>query len=182
MMSLKSQAVALATSFLPREVLAEIDLDSFELSNVSFIDEQLKEYFADIVYTCNTKQDKQIKISFLLEHKSYYDPHLPLQLLRYLLKGYDYQYVKEEKKELSLIIPVVIYHGESAWKKREMEDMVSLSSASLQRYIPNFSYDLIDLLSISDDYLNSKTVGHLLPATFVLFKHKGDKEYFLEKT
>lgn len=55
MMSLKSQAIALATSFLPSDVLKEIDLDSFELSNLSFINEQLKEYFADIVYTCKTK-------------------------------------------------------------------------------------------------------------------------------
>ena len=112
MMSLKSEAIALATSFFPKDVLDEIDLDTFELSNVSFINEQLEEYFADIVYTCNTKGNAQIKISFLLEHKSYYDPHLPLQLLRYLLEAYDYQYVKEGKKELSLVIPVLIYHGE----------------------------------------------------------------------
>ena len=53
-MSLKSEAIALATSFFPKDVLDEIDLDTFELSNVSFINEQLEEYFADIVYTCNT--------------------------------------------------------------------------------------------------------------------------------
>lgn len=180
MMSLKSQAVALATSFLPAEVLAEIDLDSFDLSNVSFINEELQEYFADIVYNCNSTKNKKIKIAFLLEHKSYYDPHLPLQLLRYLLEGYDYQHVKEGKKELSLIIPVVIYHGDKKWKKREMKEMVTLSNPVLQRYIPNFFYDFIDLINVSDDYLKNQTVGHLLPATFMLFKHKGDKKYFLE--
>ena len=180
MMSLKSQAVALASSFLPQDVLDEIDLDSFELSNVSFIDAKLKEYFADIIYTCNTKENKEIKISFLLEHKSYYDPHLPLQLLRYLVEGYDYQYVKEDKKELSLIIPVLIYHGATAWQKREIEDMLPLSNAILGRYIPNFNYDVIDLLSTTDAYLKSMEIGHLLPATFLLFKHRGDKDYFLE--
>lgn len=126
------------------------------------------------------KQNKEIKISFLLEHKSYYDPHLPLQLLRYLLEAYDYQYIKEGKKELSLIIPVLVYHGEYEWKKREIKDMISLSNAELKRYAPNFSYDLIDLVSTTDDYLKNMSVGHLLPATFMLFKHKGDKEYFLE--
>ena len=94
MMSLKSEAIALASNFLPQDVIEEIDLDSFELSNVSFITEELKEYFADVIYTCNTKKNEEIKISFLLEHKSYFDPHLPLQLLNYLLQGYDYQYVK----------------------------------------------------------------------------------------
>ena len=55
---------------LPEEYRDKINLGSLRLSNSSFIDEELSEHLADLVYHAEYA-GKPAKISLLFEHKSY---------------------------------------------------------------------------------------------------------------
>ena len=70
---------------LPKELLHKIDLKAMELDNNSYLDDELKEYFSDIVYKTHYKKEHKIRVCFLYEHKSYQPEYIHLQLLRYML-------------------------------------------------------------------------------------------------
>ena len=73
---------------LPKWISTNLDYRSFKRASESFVNEQLQEYFSDIIYTCRWKGGKEaLQLSFILEHKSYVPGNILLQLLRYLSNG-----------------------------------------------------------------------------------------------
>ena len=53
---------------------------------IIFGDEELKEFYSDIVYNCKYDGKTDIKISLLFEHKSYAPDYPQLQLIKYMIK------------------------------------------------------------------------------------------------
>ncbi len=72
----------LIESTFPLELLKNLKLETLENDNNSYIDEELKEYYSDLVYNCEYRGNSKIKISILFEHKSYKPSNEYLQLLR----------------------------------------------------------------------------------------------------
>jgi predicted transposase YdaD len=68
---------------LPAEVMALLDLNQLRLEKDSFVDEKLRSYFSDMIYTAMTHADTPVRIAFLTEHKSYPDEWVNFQVLRY---------------------------------------------------------------------------------------------------
>ncbi len=59
-------------AYLPKDLLDKLDLDTLEIDPNSYINDELKENFSDLVWSCQLKGSKEErKIAFLLEHKSY---------------------------------------------------------------------------------------------------------------
>ena len=183
--SIASETKAFIRTFISREVRRHLDLDSLTLENTSFINEKLSEYFSDIVWSCGSAGGGEVKISLLLEHKSYTDPLVHFQLLRYLTESYEYQITKAKEEatpsNLSLIIPIVIYHGKKAWKMRKISDLFeNLPGEELQKYIPDFAYEVTDIRGMTDEYIDKIEQAGFLRASFYLFRYRGDTAYFLE--
>ena len=107
--SIKENAEDLIRGTFPANLLERIDLGSLKLDNNSYIDENLQEYFSDLVYECKYTGKVTIKISLLFEHKSYVPDFINLQLLKYILGIWEAQ-IKQKKKP-QIIIPMVFYHG-----------------------------------------------------------------------
>ena len=139
------------------------------------VSEKLSEYFSDIVYSCHLNGGKPVKLTFLLEHKSYVPKNIYIQLLRYILEIYDGQFQNGES--LTLVIPIVVYHGKNRWYRKAFSDYFDLQSSEFEKYLPTFDYELIDLREISDDLIIQQSVGHYLRSTFLVFKHKNEKEF-----
>ena len=55
------------------------------------------------------------------------------------------------------IIPMIIYHGKSGWKKRGMSDYFNSKDNRLLRFVPNFDYLLTDLSSYTDGQIKDGT-------------------------
>jgi len=72
--------------------------------------------------------------------------------------------------------PIVIYHGDKGWKKRTFSDFFHLPDERLKQYLPSFDYELIDLTTISDEYLMNISIGYFLRSTFLVFKSKTRKK------
>ncbi|MFT4759438.1 MAG: hypothetical protein ACI9XO_004434 [Paraglaciecola sp.] len=113
--------------------------------------------------------------NFIFEHKSYFPDRIELQLLQYLLDGYNFQL--QESKQLTQIIPVVVYHGKRPWKGGVLSDYMSLNADFLKKYRPDFQYMLIDLADYSDEVIAAIESGFILNKILLLFKHKGDAEF-----
>lgn len=98
---------------LPKNVQDLLDLNGLELSQSSFISENLKEEQTDLLFQIPLKSGEKTNVYLLFEHKSYLDDSVFSQLLGYISAIYKSQY-KADKK-YSVVIPFVFYHGERSW-------------------------------------------------------------------
>ena len=173
--SAKREAKAFLKKFSEKWLVNGIDFRTFRQTPVSYVNDDLKESFSDIVYEAKWKDSKKkVRVSFLFEHKSYQSDDLPLQLGEYLINGYKIQRKNEE--DWFVIIPIVIYHDKREWKKLHFKDYFDLPDARLAKYIIDFDYDFIDLTRLADEYILNIREAQVLSSTFLLFKYKGDKK------
>jgi len=159
--------------YLPEKVLNVIDLDTLEISKESFVEKELKDYFSDIFYKINLEGEPGY-IYFLLEHKSYQDKLIHLQLLEYLLKIWQLHLKQSKVKRLPIIIPLVLYHERRKWSAgRKFSSLLSGPKEVLVEYIPDFQYILYDLGRYSDEEIK----GSIIPrVVMLLFKHIFDPD------
>ncbi|MGD0466402.1 MAG: Rpn family recombination-promoting nuclease/putative transposase [Gammaproteobacteria bacterium] len=67
---------------LPTEILTKVDLTSLELYPDSFVEQELQEKIADLVYKVKI-QGEYGYITLLMEHQFLYDPLMAFRLLKY---------------------------------------------------------------------------------------------------
>ena len=99
--------------YLPPAIVSRLRLDTLTLESDSFVDEEFQEHQADMLYSVLTTMGDKIYLYLLLEHKSYRDPMIAWQLLRYIVQIWEQD--SKEKRPLRLVLPIVIYHGEDKW-------------------------------------------------------------------
>jgi len=134
---------------IPFDLSSKIDFASLDFDSNSYIDDELKEYFSDIVYNCIYKTNISIKIILLFEHKSYTPDYPHLQLLKYLLKIWETN-LKQDKKIIP-VIPVIFYHGKERWQIKPFSNYFTGIDETLKYYIPEINYLLTDLSSFTDE-------------------------------
>ena len=156
---------------LPNEITEMFNWESLTNENESFIDEELKEFFSDILFSVAIKAEQHLKIYILFEHKSYPDPGIWKQLFTYLSRIYN------RMDKLTTVIPIVFYHGESEWKiSKSFRDVIELPEdmkLRLLKYIPDFEYALIDLRS---EDINEMLIS--LTMKVVLYTFKNIKDFW----
>lgn len=140
--------------YLPDDLRQLLDLSEMNLQDGSFVDEEMQAHQSDIIYQVRLHDGPTAYIYFLFEHKSYPDPLVIFQLLRYLVRFWERQL--KEGQTLSAIIPLVIYHGERAWQTPT--DFFSLLNApeGLRPYQPDFQYHLSDFSHLSDEVIKGQ--------------------------
>ncbi|GEM_PF-6813327 len=74
-------------------------LETLKLDTDSYVDKNLQTHFSDLVYSCESENFKSVKIALLLEHKSYAVKNSYLQLLNYMLKIWEQNYILSSKSE-----------------------------------------------------------------------------------
>ncbi|MBS4536666.1 Rpn family recombination-promoting nuclease/putative transposase [Clostridium sp. D2Q-14] len=133
---------------IPKEVLDIINMESLELQKDTFINEKLQENFSDLIYRVKIN-NKDAYISFLLEHKSYKDKMVIFQIQKYILESWMTIIQKENKEELPIIIPLMIYHGKEKWNlKTDLRDMIpdfDELPVYLKQRVPVFKYDFFNI-------------------------------------
>jgi predicted transposase/invertase (TIGR01784 family) len=167
--------------FLSKEIGENIDFQTLTLSNNSYVTQELSNYFADIVWECAYgKNKKQIKINFLFEHKSYVPKYPHLQILRYMLEIWED--CEKNKKSLTPIIPIIVYHNPNEkkhWKYKPLSSYFKEIDDFLLPYIPNFEYQLTDLTNLTDEQWQMLSVGLLLNSLRTL-QYGTNEQYVLQ--
>ena len=152
-LSVRANAIDFFRGVLPEELAEQADLSSLTEDKTSYTDETLSEYFSDLVFTCSYR-GKPLKLVLLFEHKSFV-PSFPFyQLLRYFSNIW-YQQMKD-KEPLSVVLPIILYHGRRRWKKRALSTYLSGDIDGFKRFIPEFDYLLVDLSEFSHEEIKSK--------------------------
>ena len=133
--------------YLPTQIANVVDLNYLTKENNSFVDERFKESFTDILYKTKINGEDGY-IYFLFKYKSYQDPLVILQLLRYIVRIWEEKYDRKANR-LPIIIPMVIYHGESKWnvqtKLIKLIKGIDGLPEETKKYIPVYEYELYDL-------------------------------------
>jgi predicted transposase/invertase (TIGR01784 family) len=128
---------------LPEELQRQLDLSEIALDPTTFVSEEYKPSFSDLVVKCRTKAENlPVDIYFLFEHKSYQDEGIFLQLLKYMYLMW--QKDSGEKKPPRIIIPLVFYHGKDPWQMPTHFVEQFHATGELKQHLLNFSYILFD--------------------------------------
>lgn len=172
---------------LPAAVVSLVDLTQLTLAKDSFVDEQLRNHFSDLVYRTVTTAETPIAFSLLFEHKSYPDEWVDFQILRYEMRLWEQEFAeiqaahKEAKQTqakpgrlsriqtLTPILPLLVYHGKDEWKVSlrfarhltGMQDPESPLAKALAPYVPDFEPHLVNLTALPDEEIQGEVVTRL---------------------
>jgi len=133
--------------YLPKEMLALMNLDTLELQHITFIDEDFKSSACDVIFRINTLDGQEAYIYALLEHQRKPEKMMPFRLLKYIVRLFDLHLTKHNTESLPLIVPLVIYNGETTPYPYSM-DIFDLFSPSLREKAKSAllgPYPLLDL-------------------------------------
>ena len=137
---------------LPKEILNSIDLNQLVLQPRSHINDIRKESTVDLLY--KTRMNEQEAYFYiLLEHQSKPDKLMPFRMLKYTCNVIDSFLKDNQSKDLPLVYPMVIYHGESAYPySTNINDLIAAPKELVERYFLK-PFQLIDLGKIEDEEL-----------------------------
>jgi predicted transposase/invertase (TIGR01784 family) len=169
--------------FLP-DLIKNIDLETLTLDTNSYVNENLDEYFTDIVWRVKVKNDT-LNICFLLEHKSYIDSKIREQIEGYMRLMWDKQaqQAKERDEEFKRfpIVPIVFYHGEANWELGRLPKGFEHFPIEFHRFIPQFEIILLNLQNYPENQIVAMGLG-LLENALLLFKNCKNEKALLEKS
>ena len=106
-------AAELVRHYLPAEVVAQFDLTSLERRAGSFVDEELRDQQADLLFRTPLREGGEAHIYLLLEHKSSRDRLVAFQLLRYCVRIWEQDRRERQTQALRPIVPLVVYNGQA---------------------------------------------------------------------
>jgi predicted transposase/invertase (TIGR01784 family) len=158
--------------YLPPQITSHLDLSRLEIRKDTFIDPDLSEHFSDLLYKAPLSGGGAVYLYILFDHKSYPDPMVAYQLLRYMVKIWDLwlrqRQGKGRPKRLPLILPLVFYHGRSRWGMEPVFRGLFEVPEDMRQYLPDYQYELIDLSRYTDEEIRG---GIILRVGMLLLKY-----------
>lgn len=94
---------------LPAALRAVCDLSTLKLESGSFVEDDLRQFFSDVLYSLKTTVGAGY-IHVLIEHQSTPDKHMAFRLIRYAVAAMQ-RHLEAGHKKLPLVIPVLFYMG-----------------------------------------------------------------------
>jgi len=163
---------------LPPALLARCDLKTLKLESGSFVEESLRSYFSDILYSLKTTAGDGY-IYVLIEHQSTPDRHMAFRLLRYAVAAMQ-RHLEAGHNSLPLVIPVLFYTGKRSPYPYSTNWLQAFDDPELAQslYISNFP--LVDVTVIPDD----KIMKHRRMAALTLLQkhiHQRDLAELLDR-
>jgi hypothetical protein len=139
-----------AKNFLPAKLQELLVLDELKVDSTNYVDGQLDEHQTDVLFSVPLRIGGRGFIYVLVEHKSYSEARVGLQLLRYMVRIWE---KSDRSGPLPLIFPLVLHHGEKSWGVSPRFRDLFESPESFGPYLVDFEYRLVDLCRESEDAL-----------------------------
>ena len=152
-----------AAAFLRTEIspaLSEqIVWSRLRLEPGSFVDSQFRNSESDLLFSAPLL-DSECLLYLLFEHQTSEEPALALRLLRYMVRIWESvlskpppgSSLKSAVPRLPVIFPVVLAQNGSVWKLQpnfiNLFDLPAGLESSLQPFIPDFTFHLIQLANL----------------------------------
>jgi predicted transposase/invertase (TIGR01784 family) len=162
-------------NYLPTFISEQLDFDTLTQLPDTYLSEELQKTMSDIVYSCRKKDAaNEIKVCLLVEHKSYPDKYTPVQIGSYIFSALQRQI--NNKEPLSMVIPVLLYHGQGKWKYQTLADLFQNLTDGWKQFLPDFSYIYNNLGEIPDEKVEALE-NKFLAASLLVLKHSFEKEW-----
>jgi hypothetical protein len=168
-------AIELFRSVLPAAVLPHIDFGTLRMEPTSFIDDELRARFSDLLFSVRLDR-KRAYVYLLLEHQSSPERLMCRRLLRYVLDTWERNLEEHEKTgRLPVVIPIVLHHGEHGWTEpvslRELYDAPAEVLGALRPFLPELTFLLFDVAPQADAALHACALSAVVRMTLWAFKH-----------
>ena len=100
------------TIYLEKELLQKCDLSTLKIVPNTFITDDIKSLYADVIYKVKLKDNKGVMYAYvLIEHQSTLDDLMPLRILKYQVAILE-NFVKENGKNCCLpLVPAFVYYS-----------------------------------------------------------------------
>ncbi|MDU2939829.1 MAG: Rpn family recombination-promoting nuclease/putative transposase [Enterobacteriaceae bacterium] len=134
---------------LPPVLRAICDLSTLQLESGSFIEEDLRAYFSDVLYSLKT-EDGDSYIYALIEHQSSPDRHMTFRLMRYAIAAMQ-RHLDAGHETLPLVIPVLFYHGNESPYPYSMRWLDEFTRPDIAQKLYSGAFPLADITVIPDD-------------------------------
>jgi hypothetical protein len=156
-------AAAFFQSYLGEELVAAADWSSLCQQEGRFIDDELAGAESDLLFSVSLC-GRETFIYILFEHQSSEDPWMAFRLLRYMVRIWETQRAAATGTaglaKLSPIVPVVLAQGSKAWKTSPRFSAL-FGDAPIDAYTPDFTFELIQLVSIGYEEMRGAPAGIL---------------------
>jgi len=135
---------------LPPQLLALCDLSTLRLASGSFVEDDLRPYFSDVLYSMKTRSGDDGYLQVLIEHQSTPDKQMAFRLLRYAVAAMK-RHLDAGHKKLPLVIPVLFYAGQRSpypWSTCWLE---GFGDPALAAAVYGKAFPLVDVTVIPDE-------------------------------
>jgi len=129
---------------LPAELQVVCDFTTLRLESGSFVEESLRPYFSDVLYSLSTTTGDESYIHVLIEHQSTPDKHMAFRLLRYSVAAMQ-RHLDAGYKKLPLVIPVLFYTGRRSPYPYSTRWLDEFSDPGLAQKLYNGNFPLVDV-------------------------------------
>ncbi|ORM89904.1 Rpn family recombination-promoting nuclease/putative transposase [Pantoea cypripedii] len=163
---------------LPAELKSVCDFKTLKLESGSFVEENLRPYFSDVVYSLKTTTGNDGYVHVLIEHQSSPDKHMAFRLLRYAVAAMQ-RHLDAGHKKLPLVIPVLFYTGKRSPYPYSTRWLDEFSDPVLADNLYNKGFPLVDVTVIPD----AEIMGHRSMAALTLIQkhiHRRDLAELLD--
>jgi len=150
---------------LPAELRAICDFSTLKLESGNFVEEDLRPYFSDVLYSLKTTDDDNAYIQVLIEHQSSPDKHMAFRLLRYAVAAMQ-RHLDIGHKKLPLVIPVLFYTGKRSPYPYSTRWLDEFNDPEQAEKLYNSHFPLVDVTLIPDDEI----MGHRSMAALTLLQ------------
>ena len=174
----------LFSQHLPIEISNNLNLNKLELTSESHIDENLKQFMSDIVFTCPYKDksnnNKHAKIALLIEHQSNPDELIAFRVHHYLFNFLYSEQKRTKNKKLNAAYALVLYHGEQTPYPYSTNLIDSFDDPHniMQAFLSN-PVKLIDIGQIPDEQLQKQKLLGAIEQALKYSRTKNPEEHII---
>ncbi|EBW5028843.1 Rpn family recombination-promoting nuclease/putative transposase [Salmonella enterica] len=152
---------------LPAELRALCDLSTLHLESGTFVEDDLRQYASDILWSMKTTSGDDGYIHLLIEHQSGYDKNIAFRQMRYAVAAMQ-RHLEAGHDKLPLVIPLQFYHGERSPYPHSTNWLDCFSNPEIACKIYTNPFPLVDVTVLDDDEI----VNHRrMAALTLLMKH-----------
>jgi len=135
---------------LPAELRAICDFNTLKLENGSFVEENLRQYFSDILYSLKMIDGDKGYVQVLIEHQSSPDKHMAFRMIRYAVAAMQ-SHLDAGHKKLPLVIPVLFYTGKRTPYPYSTNWLEEFADPEFAKNLYSNDFPLVDITVIPDD-------------------------------
>ena len=134
---------------LPPALRQRCDLDTLQLESASFIEESLRAWYSDVLWSLKTASGEGY-IYVVIEHQSSPDAQMAFRLMRYAIAAMQ-RHLDGGHTKLPLVVPMLFYHGATSPYPFSLNWLDEFADPQLAKTLYGCPFPLIDVTVMPDD-------------------------------